>query len=63
MLGTDVVTDALNTIFLAIKDLIKYDRNIDLAFWISYGSLGSSPQGKTALNVMLYIFGIQKIWL
>ena len=32
MLGTDVVTDALNTIFLAIKDLIKYDRNIDLAF-------------------------------
>ena len=32
MLGTDVVTDALNTIFLAIKDLIKYDKNIDLAF-------------------------------
>ena len=32
MLGTDVVTDALNTIFLAIKDLIKYDNNIDLAF-------------------------------
>jgi hypothetical protein len=32
MLGVDVVTDALNTIFLAIKDLIKYDRNIDLAF-------------------------------
>jgi len=32
MLGTDVVTDALRTIILAIKDLIKYDRNIDLAF-------------------------------
>ena len=32
MLGCDVVTDALNTIFLAIKDLIKYDKNIDLAF-------------------------------
>ena len=32
MLGTDVVTDALNTIFLAIKDLIKYDKNLDLAF-------------------------------
>jgi len=32
MLGTDVVTDALNTIFLAIKDLIKYDKDIDLAF-------------------------------
>ena len=32
MLGTDVVTDALKTIFLAIKDLIKYDKNIDLAF-------------------------------
>lgn len=32
MLGTDVVTDALNTIFLAIKDLIKYDKDLDLAF-------------------------------
>ena len=31
-LGKDVVTDALNTIFLAVKDLIKYDKNIDLAF-------------------------------
>ena len=31
-LGTDVVTDALNTRFLAIQDLIKYDKNIDLAF-------------------------------
>jgi len=31
-LGTDVVTDALNTLFLAIQDLIKYDKNIDLAF-------------------------------
>lgn len=35
MLGTDVVTDALNTIFLAIKDLIKYDKNIDLAFGLA----------------------------
>ena len=32
MLGVDVVKDALKTLFLAIKDLIKYDRNIDLAF-------------------------------
>ena len=32
MLGKDVVCDSLNTIFLAIKDLIKYDRNINLAF-------------------------------
>ena len=32
MLGTDVVKDALNTIFLAIQDLIKLDKNIDLAF-------------------------------
>lgn len=26
------MTDALNTLFLAIQDLIKYDKNIDLAF-------------------------------
>ena len=32
MLGTDVVKDTLSTIFLAIQDLIKYDKNIDLAF-------------------------------
>jgi len=31
-LGKDVVTDALNTIFLAIQDLIKLDRDINLAF-------------------------------
>lgn len=31
-LGVDVVKDALNTLFLAIQDLIKYDKNIDLAF-------------------------------
>jgi nucleoid DNA-binding protein len=31
-LGKDVVTDALNTIFLAIQDLIKFDKSIDLAF-------------------------------
>lgn len=31
-LGKDVVQDALNTLFLAIQDLIKYDKNIDLAF-------------------------------
>ena len=30
--GADVVKDTLNTIFLAIRDLIKYDKNIDLAF-------------------------------
>ena len=32
MLGVDVVKDALNTIFLAIVDLIKYDKNINLAW-------------------------------
>lgn len=32
MLGKDVVQDTLDTIFLAIQDLIKYDKNIDLAF-------------------------------
>jgi len=32
MLGTDVVTDALRTIFLAVKDLIRYDKDLDLAF-------------------------------
>lgn len=31
-LGKDVVVDALNTLFLAIQDLIKYDKNIDLAW-------------------------------
>ena len=31
-LGKDVVVDGLNTIFLAIQDLIKLDKNIDLAF-------------------------------
>lgn len=31
-LGVDVVKDALDTLFLAIQDLIKYDKNIDLAF-------------------------------
>jgi CCDC81 eukaryotic HU domain 2 len=32
LLGKDVVTDALNTIFLAIVDLIKYNRDINLSF-------------------------------
>lgn len=32
MLGTDVVNDALRTLFLAIQDLVKLDKNIDLAF-------------------------------
>ena len=32
LLGQDVVTDALSTIFLAIVDLIKLGKNIDLAF-------------------------------
>ena len=32
MLGTDVVTDALKTIFLAVRDLIRYDKDLDLAF-------------------------------
>ena len=31
-LGKDVVQDALRTLWLAIKDLIKYDKNVDLAF-------------------------------
>lgn len=30
LLGKDVVTDALNTIFLAIQDLTKYNRDIVL---------------------------------
>src|SRR5687767_1073764 len=32
LLGADVVTDALNTIFLAVIDLVKYGRDVDLAF-------------------------------
>jgi CCDC81 eukaryotic HU domain 2 len=32
LLGKEVVNDALNTIFLAIVDLIKYDRDINLNF-------------------------------
>merc|ERR1719498_1182875 len=31
-MGKDVVEDALRTIFLAIKDLIKYDKNLNIAF-------------------------------
>ena len=31
-LGKDVVVDALNTIFLSVKDLIKDNKNINLAF-------------------------------
>lgn len=31
-MGKDVTVDTLNTLFLAIQDLIKYDKNIDLAF-------------------------------
>jgi len=31
-MGKDVVTDTLNTIFLAIEDLIKHDHNISLQF-------------------------------
>jgi hypothetical protein len=31
-MGTDVVSDALNTIFLAIADLVKYGKDIDLQF-------------------------------
>lgn len=30
-MGTDVTKDALNTLFRAIVDLIKYDKNVDLA--------------------------------
>lgn len=30
LLGKDVVTDALNTIFLAIIDLVKYGKDINL---------------------------------
>ena len=32
LLGKDVVTDALNTIFLAIIDLVKYNKDIVLHF-------------------------------
>lgn len=31
-MGVDVVRDCLDTIFLAIEDLIKYDKNISLQF-------------------------------
>ena len=30
-MGADVTKDALNTLFRAIVDLIKFDKNIDLA--------------------------------
>ena len=30
-MGADVTKDALNTLFRAIVDLIKYDKNVDLA--------------------------------
>lgn len=32
LLGKDVVTDALETIFLGIIDLVKYGRDIDIQF-------------------------------
>ncbi len=32
LLGKEVVTDALNTIFLAITDLIKYNKDLSLNF-------------------------------
>jgi len=32
LLGADVVTDVLNTIFLAITDIVKYGRDINLQF-------------------------------
>lgn len=31
-MGKDVTVDALETLFRAIVDLVKYDKNIDLAF-------------------------------
>lgn len=31
-LGKDVVSDAIRTLVLAIQDLIKLDRSVDLAF-------------------------------
>lgn len=32
LLGADVVKSVLNTLFLAIVDLVKYDQNLDLPF-------------------------------
>lgn len=32
MLGVDVVKDALATLFLAVQDLVKHNKNIDLAW-------------------------------
>ena len=32
LLGKDVVEDCLSTLFLAIIDLVKYGRDVDLAF-------------------------------
>jgi len=34
-MGKDVVEDALKTIFLAVRDLIKYDKNLNIAFGFS----------------------------
>jgi hypothetical protein len=35
MLGVDVVKDALATLFLAVTDLVKHDRDVDLAWGFS----------------------------
>jgi len=32
LLGTDVVKDCLSTIFLAVQDLVKYGKDLNLAF-------------------------------
>jgi hypothetical protein len=47
LLGKDVVTDALNTLFLAFTDLVKYNRDLNLQF----GFAAIRIQGK-ALNVV-----------
>ena len=35
MLGVDVVKDALSTLFLAVQDLVKNDKDIDLGWGFS----------------------------
>merc|ERR1719454_2288533 len=46
-MGKDVTTDALNTFFRAIVDLIKYDKNVDLAM----GFCNIRMVGKTLSSV------------
>ncbi len=51
LLGKDVVQDALNTIFLAIQDLVKFNRDIVLQFGFACMSIiGRSLKTQFAHN-------------